>query len=450
VETQASPENFFLYPSSSPLHTCEEAEAAVLAAVLLEESLWPRLADGLDRQDFAVERHRLIFDGMERIAQEGQPIDRLTLQARLEEQGTFERAGGLAYVACLDVHLPDLGRIDHYIEIVKDRSIRRQVVALGAQYARAAAETGMSGRDVLAQAETALQTLSARVGVVRLASMGEAAEAAVEALEEGPEEGAELSTGFPALDALTRGLVRGNLLVIAGRPGAGKTSLALSMARDLSLRQGRRAVLFSLEMSAEELALRVLSAEAEIPFQRLVRGVLSHEQWNRVHDAVRTVRRSPLHVGDSSTLSLGELSAAVRRLCWQQAVDVVLVDYLQLMHSGHQHPTEALELGAITRGLKQLAREIHIPVVLLSQLSREPERRGTGSRPKLSDLRGSGSIEQDADLVLFPWPRESPQPPQPQEGNVELIIAKHRNGPTGSLPVLLSRELMDFRPVADT
>jgi replicative DNA helicase len=251
---------------------------------------------------------------------------------------------------------------------------------------------------------------------------------------------------FPELDARTRGLVRGNLLVIAGRPGAGKTSLALSMARDLSLRQGRRTVLFSLEMSAEELALRVLSAEARIPFQRLAKGVLSHDQWSHLHDAVDTVRRSPLYVGDSSTLSLGELTSAVRRLRWQHAVDVVLVDYLQLMHSGHQHPTETLELGAITRGLKQLAREINIPVILLSQLSRESERRGAGSRPKLSDLRGSGSIEQDADLVLFPWPRESPKPAE--EGNVELIIAKQRNGPTGAVPIFLNRELMDFRAVA--
>ena len=440
------PEDLFLLPSPSDLQASQEAEAAVLAAVLLEPGLWLRLADALDPRDFALERHRLLFESMAHTAEAGQPIDRLTVQARLEEQGTFERVGGLAYLACLDIHLPDINRIDAYIEIVKDRSIRRQLVALGAHTARTAGQPGLSAREVLADTEKALQALSARVGVVQLASMGDAAQGVVETLEEGPLEGPELGSGFPELDARTRGLVRGNLLVIAGRPGAGKTSLALSMARDLSLRQGRRTVLFSLEMSAEELALRVLSAEARIPFQRLAKGVLSHDQWSRLHDTVNTVRRSPFYVGDSSTLSLGELTSAVRRLRWQHAVDVVLVDYLQLMHSGHQHPTETLELGAITRGLKQLAREINIPVILLSQLSRESERRGAGSRPKLSDLRGSGSIEQDADLVLFPWPRESPKPAE--EGNVELIIAKQRNGPTGAVPVFLSRELMDFRAVA--
>ena len=429
---------------SAQLQRSEEAERAVLACVLLEPSFWPQVEQALNPDDFAFDRHRCIFEGMAAVVRQDQVIDTLTLQAKLAEQGTLETAGGVAYISCLDVDLPDPTRIRAYLEIVQDRSLRRRLLDLGLRIGRGSLQEGSSGREALASAAMALQKLEGRVDTGQVEPLGNAAAEVLEKLEAGLSKTQVMSTGIPDLDGMTGGLVRGTLTVIAGRPGTGKTSLALSIARDLSLQQKRRVVFFSLEMSPEELALRVLSAESDIPFQRIVGGVLSHSQWSRLRQAAETVQVSRLLVADSPTLSVEDVNTRVPSLCWQQPIDALFIDYLQLMYSEAFHPTESRELGTITRSLKHLARRMDIPVILLSQLSRESVRRGRDSRPVLSDLRGSGNIEEHADLVIFSWPPECPE--AAGDGNVVLIVAKHRNGSTGDVPVAFVREFMDFRP----
>ena len=432
-------------PKSLP-HS-EESERAVLAAVLLDPSVLPSMSARLTEEDFYQDRHRLIYGTMVSLQEEGTAIDLRTIQARLEQQDKLQAVGGLAYLAGLDLDLPDLGRVDSYVEIIKERSIRRRLISASQEILRDCLDGGVEASEALGRAERAVFGLgeeAIRKGFVQLGSV---LHETLEDLEERP--GSTLigvPTGFTDLDRITHGLNRGNLIIIAGRPGMGKTSFALNCCQHVALREGRPVGIFSLEMSSQELGLRILCSEAGVPFSRLRSGHLSQKQWSRIIQCTRQVGDAPLYIDDSPNPSLLEVASKARRLKAEKGLELLVLDYLQLMQAGGRYENRNLEIAAISRGMKQLAKELELPVIALSQLSRNPERRGSDRRPQLADLRESGSIEQDADLVAFIFREEVYSPDDPEvEGLAELIVAKHRNGETGTVELAFLGETTTFK-----
>lgn len=443
LETAAAP------PPRTLPHS-EESERAVLAAVLLDPRILPTITGRLRPDDFYSEKHRTLYQAMIDLQEERTGIDLRTLQARLEQQAKLDEVGGVAYLASLDLDLPDLGRSDAYVEIVKERSIRRRLIAASGEIIRDCLDGGLAAAEALGKAEQAVLGLGEEAVRRGFVSLGEVFHATLEDLEERP--GSTLiglPTGFTDFDRMTHGLNRSNLIIVAGRPGMGKTSFALNVAQHIAIREKRPVAIFSLEMSQQELALRVLCSEADVPFSRLRSGHLSQKQWSRIIQTVRGTSDAPLFIDDSPNPSLLEVGSKARRLKAEKGLDLLVLDYLQLMQAGGRYENRTLEIGAISRGLKQLAKELDIPVVALSQLSRQPERRGSDHRPQLADLRESGSIEQDADLVAFIYRDEIYHPEDEDvKGLAEVILAKHRNGETGTIELAFLGESTSFRNLA--
>ena len=428
-------------PKSLP-HSAE-SERAVLAGVLLEPQVLPTVAGRLVPDDFYFEKHQLVYEALLHLQRQQVEIDLRTLQARLEQQKTLEQVGGLSYLTGLDVDLPDLGRIDTYVEIVKERSLRRRLIRACGEVTRACLDGGLEAQEALAEAEKAVLSLGEEAISKGFQPLGRVLEETLEDLDERP--GSALigiPTGFIDFDRMSHGLNRGNLIIIAGRPGMGKTSLALNIAQHVSIQERKAVGIFSLEMAAQELALRILCSEADVSFSRLRSGHLSQRQSQGIVQTVRRIGEAPLFIDDSPNPSLLEIASKARRLRAESDLQLVILDYLQLMQAGGKYENRNLEM-------KQLAKELDIPVIALSQLSRQPERRGGDHRPQLSDLRESGSIEQDADLVGFVYREEVYQPDDPSKrGLAELIISKHRNGETGTVELAFFGETTTFRNLA--
>ena len=434
-------------PTPKGLPHSEESERAVLAAILLDPRTLAIVSGRLRPEDFYFEKHQILFTAMIELADERVEVDLRTLQAKLEHRGVLERVGGLAYLASLDLDLPDLGRIDAYVEIVKERSVRRRLIEASGTIIRDCLDGGLEAREALGKAEASILGLGEEAVQRGFVSLGEVFHNTLEDLEERP--GSTLigvPTGFIDFDRKTHGLNRGNLIVIAGRPGMGKTSFALNVAQHVAIREKRPVAIFSLEMSQQELALRILCSEADVPFSRLRSGHLSQQQWGRIIQTVRQTSDAPLYIDDSPNPTLLEVASKARRLKAEKGLEVLILDYLQLMSAGGRYENRNLEIAAISRGLKQLAKEIDLPVIALSQLSRQPERRGSDHCPQLADLRESGSIEQDADLVAFIY-RDEVYNPDDEEvrGLAEVILSKHRNGETGTVELVFLGETTSFR-----
>jgi len=422
----------------------EESERAVLAAVLLDPRLLAAITGRLKPEDFFAERHRAIFAAMIELQEETTTIDLRTLQARLEQRGALEQVGGLAYLAGLDVDLPDLGRFDSYVEIVKERSVRRRLIDVCREVTRDCLEGGTDAANALAHAEQAVLSLgeeAIRRGFVPLARI---LEETLEMLEESPGKGLTgISSGFLDLDRMSHGLSGGALLIVAGRPGMGKTTLALNIAQHVAIRSQKTVGVFSLEMGQQELALRILAAESDVRFSKLRSGLYSQAEAVQLIETMKKISRSPLFIDDTAAPSLLEVASKARRLKAEKNLQLLVIDYLQLMQAGGRYENRNLEIAAITRSFKQLAKELDIPVMLLSQLSRQPERRGSDHRPQLSDLRESGAIEQDADVVMFVY-RDGVYNEESDPREAELIVAKNRNGETGTVDLVFFGETTRF------
>jgi replicative DNA helicase len=424
----------------------QESERAVLGGVLLDPSVLPTISGRLRAEDFYSERHQLLYQAMLDLQDEQVEIDLRTLQARLEQRGQLEMVGGLAYLTGLDLDLPDIGRIDAYVEIVKERSVRRRLIQLSGQIIRNCLDGGLEAREALGRAEQAILSLGEEAIQRGFAQLSNVLHTTLEELEERP--GTMLTgvpSGFVDFDRLSQGLNRGNLIIIAGRPGMGKTSFALNVCQHVTVRERKTVGIFSLEMSQQELALRILCSEADISFSRLRSNRVSQKEWTRIIQTVRTIGDAPLYIDDSPNPTLLEVASKSRRLKAERGLALVVLDYLQLMQAGGRYENRNLEIAAISRGLKQLAKELEVPVIALSQLSRQPERRGSDHRPQLADLRESGSIEQDADMVAFIYRDEVYNQTEENKGLAELIIAKHRNGETGTIDLVFLGETTSFR-----
>jgi replicative DNA helicase len=422
----------------------EESERAVLAAVLLDPRLLPSVSGRLTAEDFFSDRHRAIYAAMLELQDETTAIDLRTLQARLEHKGALEGVGGFAYLAGLDADLPDLGRFENYVEIVKERSVRRRLIDVCREVMRDCLDGGLDAPNALARAEQAVMALgeeAIRRGFVPLSKI---LDQTLEMLEERPGKGLfGLETGFVDLDRMTHGLAGGALVIVAGRPGMGKTTFAMNMAQHIAIRVKRTVGVFSLEMGQQELGLRILSSESEVKFGKLRAGHYSQAEALRVIETMREIGRAPLFIDDSASPSILEIGSKARRLKAEKQLSVLVVDYLQLMQAGGRYENRNLEISAITRSFKQLAKELDIPIVLLSQLSRQPERRGGDHRPQLADLRESGAIEQDADIVMFVY-RDRVYNEDADERDAELIIAKNRNGESGTIRLVFFGENSRF------
>lgn len=433
-------------PQPKGLPHSEESERAVLAATLLSPHVIPTVSGRLVPEDFYLERHQLIYQAMLELQEGEMEIDLRTLQARLELKGSFELVGGVAYLAGLDLDLPDLGRIATYVEIVKERSVRRRLVMACSEITSGCLDGGLDAAGGLAEAEKLIFGLSGEATQRGFSPLSEIYEATVATLEERAGGILGLPTGFYDWDRMTQGLVKGNLIIVAGRPGMGKTSFAVNVAQHVAIREGRSVGIFSLEMGDQELAQRIMASEADLPFGSLRAGRLSKGQWTQLYDTIRRTNTAPIYIDDSPNPTLLEITSKARRVQAEKGLDLVIIDYLQLMTAGGRYESRQLEISAISRGLKQLAKELEIPVIALSQLSRQPERRAGDHRPQLADLRESGSIEQDADMVCFIYRDELYNKDDPDnKGMAELIISKHRNGETGKVDLVFFGENTTFR-----
>jgi replicative DNA helicase len=436
-----------ILPEQKTLPHSEESERAVLGGVLLDPSILPTISGRLRVEDFYHERHQILYQAMLDLREEQVEIDLRTVQAKLEQRGQFDAIGGLAYLTGLDLDLPDIGRVDTYVEIIKERSVRRRLIQTSGQIIRNCLDGGLEAQEALGRAEQAVLALGEEAIQRGFIQLSHVLHTTLEELEERP--GSMLTgvpSGFIDFDRISQGLNRGNLVIIAGRPGMGKTSFALNVAQHVTIRERRPVGIFSLEMSQQELALRILCSEADISFSRLRSNRVSQKEWTRIIQTVRTIGDAPLFIDDSPNPGLLEVASKARRLKAERGLALIVLDYLQLMQAGGKYENRNLEIAAISRGMKQLAKELDIPVLALSQLSRQPERRGSDHRPQLADLRESGSLEQDADMVAFIYRDEIYNPGKEEnKGLAELIIAKHRNGETGTIELVFLGETTSFR-----
>jgi len=433
-----------------PLPNSREAEAAVLAGVLLEPSLLPVVEGRLEGGDFYFEGHRLIYRALQRVRDSCIHLDLRTLQAELEQRGALERAGGLATLATLDNDLPDLGRVPSYAEIVKERALRRRLMEACAEISRDCRDGGLKAPEAFSKAGEILRRLLGSVGSRRSESIGPILETSLAEIEDRPP-GAPvgLSWGFQGLDLLTQGLRPGHLVVVGGRPGMGKTSLAAEVAAKVALDQGGAVVLFSLEMTRQEMAFKVLTARAEVPLRALLQGLMSDAHWQRIFEVAQQLEKVEFFIDDTARPRVAEVVAKARALHASTGLDLVIIDYLQLLKDGGRSGNRNLELTEISGALKELAKELQLPVLVLAQLSRAPERR-QDHRPQLGDLRESGAIEQDADLVAFVYRQEVYEPTNPEvKGQAEVIIRKNRHGELGAVHLLFDGPLAKFRDLEE-
>ena len=423
-----------------------EAERAILGAILIRNEVFNLAAEVIDAEDFYREAHRLVFDRMVDLDERRQAIDLVTLRDDLQRSEELDRVGGAAYIASLADGVPRSTNVEHYAQIVRDHSMLRKVIA-SADRISAEAWGGGDPSLILDRAEQEIFAIAE--GRLRggFQKVGELTSEAIESI--GRLEGSErtvsgVPTGFQDLDELTAGLQRGDLILLAGRPSMGKTALAINMATKIGSGKNPKTVgFFSLEMTKQQLFLRMLTAAAEVDAHRLRTGLLSEKDYEKLANGMEIVSELEVYIDDSATVGVLEMRAKARRLKAEHRLEVLFIDYLQLMSGRGRFEGRQQEVASVSRALKGLAKELDIPVVALSQLSRAPEGRAD-KRPMLSDLRESGALEQDADVVMFMFREDMYDATAENEGIAEVIIGKQRNGPTGMVKLAFLKQQTRF------
>jgi replicative DNA helicase len=439
----------------TPPHSIE-AEQAVLGGLLLDNTAWDRIADMVSADDFYRHDHRLIFQHVSRLLDQGKPADAVTVYESLQTAGRADDAGGLVYLNALAQNTPSAANIRRYAEIVRDRSVLRRLVSVGDEIVTSALNPqGRETKTILDEAEAKVFQIAeegarGRQGFVEIEPLlTKVVERIQELFERAhPSDVTGVPTGFADLDSKTSGLQPGDLIIIAGRPSMGKTSLALNIGEHVAIDQGLPVAVFSMEMSAAQLALRMLSSVGRLDQQRLRTGRLHDEDWPKLTSAIQKMHDAPLYIDETPALNALELRARARRLyrtCGR--LGLIIIDYLQLMSATGTGENRATEISEISRSLKALAKELAVPVIALSQLNRLVEAR-TDKRPVMSDLRESGSIEQDADLILFIYRDEVYNPNSADKGIAEIIIGKQRNGPVGRVNLRFGGQYTRFDNLA--
>ncbi len=427
-----------------------EAEQAVLGAVLLENGAFPKVLENIKEKHFYREAHRKIFLAMQDLFERNEPIDLLTLTDRLRKHSSLEEVGGEAYLAALVDAVPTAAGAVHHSRLVKEKALLRDLISAATEIIARGYEGTDEVESFIDQAERVIFEISQDRISQSFVSMNDVLKSTFKTIEELYER-KELVTGVPThftdFDRLTAGLQPSDLIIIAGRPSMGKTAFALSIAQNVGTQSKLPVGVFSLEMSREQLVIRLLCSLARIDIQRLRTGFLEKNDWPRLTTAAGKLAEAPIYIDDSAALTALDIRARSRRLHAERGLSLIVVDYLQLIRGRGRIENRQQEITEITRSLKELAKELNVPVIALSQLSRQVEQR-EGHRPQLADLRESGAIEQDADVVAFIYRPEVYERDDDRrrelEGEAEIIVAKQRNGPIGNIPVSFIKEYARF------
>jgi len=438
-----------------PPHSIE-AESSVLGGLLLDNGAWDRVGDLLTDSDFYRYEHRLIYASIGGLVNATKPADVITVYEQLQAQGKADEIGGLAYLNSLAQYVPSASNIRRYAEIVRERSILRKLVAASDEISTQAFNTqGKAVDKILDEAEQKIFNIGEegsrmKQGFQSMDSLAVQLLDRVQEMADNPNDITGVPTGFIDLDKYTSGLQPGDLIVLAARPSMGKTSLAINIAEHVALQEGLPVAVFSMEMGASQLAIRIVGSIGRIDQSNLRTGRLKDDEWSRLTEAMEKLRGVSLHIDETPGLTTSELRANARRLARQCGkLGLIVVDYLQLMSvsSGMSDENRATAIGEISRGLKMLAKELQCPVIALSQLSRGVESR-TDKRPMMSDLRESGAIEQDADVIMFIYRDDYYNKDSKEPGVSEIIISKQRNGPTGTIKLMFVKPLTKFENLA--
>jgi len=420
-----------------------DAEKSIIGAIMIDRDAIISIAQVIKPEHFYKEAHSDIFSAMFTLYENREPIDLITLTAQLKKKGVFDKVGGAAYLAELASAVPTAANIAQYAQIIRDHFIKRQLISASSKSSQAAFDETADVRSILDEAEQAVFALSQEHLRQNFIPLKDALAESFDRLDELHKKPGGLrgiATGYDDLDSKLAGMQDSNLLILASRPGQGKTSLALNIAANVAIREGLPVGFFSLEMSKEEVVDRLLVSQSEVDAWRLKTGRLDDEDFDRLQEAMGILADSPLYIDDTPAANILEMRTKARRLQVEHGLSFLIVDYLQLVVGRHLE-NRVQEVSEISQSLKNLARELKIPVLACSQLSRAVEQRGT-KKPQLADLRESGAIEQDADVVMFLW-RQDPD----DNEHVKLDIQKHRNGPTGELDVIFRPERVKFYSV---
>jgi replicative DNA helicase len=436
-------------PERVPPHNVE-AEQTALGSMMLSMEAIAAVIEIVKPEDFYRPAHQRIYEAIHLLYARGEPVDAITTVEELKRHQTLEQVGGPLYVYNLVESVPTPASAAYYARIVGDHALLRRLIEAASQVMAKAYVVPEDPRRAADEAEQLIYAVSRRdekEEVVPLHDLVDESMSALEHIQQRDSMFAGVPTGFVDLDTLLSGLQKGNLIVVAARPGVGKSSFVTNVARNVAVDAGSSVAMFSLEMSRFEIGMRLLCGEARVPWDKVRSGRVATEEWTRIVEAAEVLHEAPLYIVDSGNVTIVDIRAKARRLKSRQGLGLIIVDYLQLM-SGHMRTeNRQQEIAEISRSLKLLAKELEIPVIAVSQLNRDPERR-QDKRPQLSDLRESGAIEQDSDIVMFIHRDDSDDPQV--KGKADVIVAKHRNGPTATVPLTFLPHLTLFRNFART
>jgi len=417
-----------------------EAEQSLIGGLMLDALAWDKVADVITADDLYRKDHRLIFSAIAALVESGSPCDVVTVSEHLDSRGELDNAGGLEYLATLSNETAGAANARAYANIIRERATLRALISAGNEIAGSAfTNDGRTAAEVLEDAEKMVFEIAdkgtrGKKGFKSLKDILPEAVDRIDTLHQSDGDITGISTGYNEFDKLTAGLQPGDLIIVAGRPSMGKTTLAVNMAENAAIGSKVPTAIFSMEMPAQQLAFRMISSLGRVDQTHLRTGNFPDEDWSRINTAVQLMSEAPIFIDDTPGLSPGEIRARARRLHREHGLGLIVVDYLQLMQVPGNKENRATEIAEISRGLKALAKELSCPVIALSQLNRSVEQR-TDKRPVMSDLRESGAIEQDADLILFIYREEVYNQDTPRKGIADIAIAKQRNGPIGDFPL---------------
>ena len=437
-----------------PPHSVE-AEQSVLGGLMLDNQSWDKVADQLVESDFYRRDHQLIFRAIADLFEQSLPVDVVTLAEYHDKRGELDQVGELAYLGTLARNTPSAANIAAYAGIVRERSVLRQLISVGTDISNSAFNPeGLSSEDMLDKAEQLVFEIAEKGanrggGFVQVKDVLGKVVDRIDTLFENDSPVTGLSTGFTDFDTQTSGLQPADLIIVAGRPSMGKTTFSMNLAEYAAIKSHEPVAVFSMEMPADALAMRMLSSLGQINQQRLRTGKLNDDDWPRLTSAIGLLNEAPMFIDDTPALSPTELRARARRLKREHGLSLIVIDYIQLMqgNGGGRNENRASEISEISRSLKALAKELNVPVIALSQLNRSLEQR-PNKRPVMSDLRESGAIEQDADLIVFIYRDEVYNEDSPDKGKAEIIIGKQRNGPIGTVALTFQGKYTRFENFA--